>query len=133
MSRLGGWWSEESVEADWKLRGFEPISQEIQFDGGQTDGGVAGERELVWSGLGDIRPAQARFRSKGLQPKQTRRAGRQLGFMRRRTRKLSHVKPLLDPRAGDFPIVIDQIGLTQGGRQLDEQRARSRHIRHAAA
>ena len=45
---------QQGVQSDRELRGFQPVGQQIQFDGGETDTGPAGERELVRGGFGDM-------------------------------------------------------------------------------
>ena len=105
--------SQKGMQAVWELGRFKPIGQKMQFNGGKTECGLAGERELVWPGLGDVRRRCAKPGRNRCKPKHIWRTGRQLGFMRYNTGKLPHIKPLFDPRTTDFPIVIEQVGATQ--------------------
>ena len=49
--------SEECVQAVREPGGFQPVGQQVQFQGGEADGGLAGECELFRAGLGHKRSA----------------------------------------------------------------------------
>jgi len=103
----------ESVEADWELRGFQPVGQKIQFKAGETDAGFAVEGKLVRRGPGDVGHAIVQFGRNRFEPGHSGSIKRQLGLAQNQTKEFRHKQPLLDPFRSQFPVMIDQVAPAQ--------------------
>ena len=112
---------ERTVKSAWKGGRFEPISQQVQLDPGEPQGGIPHETQAGRAVLDNLGARIAKLGSGGKQEGEGGTIGGHLREQKSKPGGLAKVNPVMKSRLGEFPIVIDQVGW----RQLGEQFGRS--------
>src|SRR5260370_16211903 len=96
-----------------ETRGFEPVGEEVQFGGGEAEGGAAVEIELTGGGAVDDGGGGAKAWNQHGQPAEAGGIQWHLWPTGNLAGELADLEAGLQAHPGDFPIVINEVGATQ--------------------
>ena len=103
------------MEAVGELRGFQPVAQQMQLQGGEAKGGMSGEGQLPRTGLRSQRGAGAQQGLDAFQTLAGTSGSLQLGLMKNEPEQVENELVVFNPQTGLFRLIIDQGWVVMNG------------------